>query len=92
MPKLKQNERVALASDIKYRGYVSQILQPQYDGDQNTYMVQWDKSGMYLYVEEALIRETEANKIEAKLNPDVSSTINIVKDKFKKIIKNIKEL
>lgn len=91
-PKFKQHERVALASDNKYRGYISQIFQANYAGDVDTYIVQWDKNGAYLYITEALITEAEANETNAKLNPSISATMSVVKDKFKKIIKNIKEL
>lgn len=80
--KFKQKDRVALKSDIRHRGYVHSFY-PKYNADDDeTYIVQWDKNGQFLYVVSALISEDEANKIQAEIDAK-----KVVDDKFKSMEK-----
>jgi hypothetical protein len=57
--KFKRNDRVVLASDEKYHGFIYGTV-PRYvatDGDY--YYVQWDKGDKYQYSEDMLIPETK---------------------------------
>lgn len=57
------NNIVALASDPKIRGSISQVLMPYGKDDPIMYMVRWSGySQEYQYLAEMLIGEEEANK------------------------------
>lgn len=58
-------DRVALKENISYRGSIYAENYPAYTGDENTYQVQWDNGGNYMYVADALIPEKEADKLLA---------------------------
>jgi len=65
-------ERIALAEDINYRGYILNVHNGYQPGDQQTYTVQWDKSGAFLYLRETLITEKEADEIQSKIDAEKS--------------------
>lgn len=76
-----QNERVALAEDIRHRGYIHAVYNGYNVGDQQTYTVQWDKNGAFLYLKEALITEAEANEIQAKIDTEkAEEQAKLIKD------------
>ena len=68
----KVKDKVALASDIKYRGEVTYATNSSnYGATQDVmYTVQWKNNGAFLYTYEALISEKEANEIQAKLDAE----------------------
>jgi hypothetical protein len=88
----KAQERVALAENISYRGYVYMISQPHSPNDQEMYSIQWDKSVCALYLADALITEKAANEIQAKIDAEKKTSepkgmIKSVVEKFKEMIK-----
>jgi len=64
-------EKVALAENPKFRGFISQVLHPYGPGDPILYLVRWNGfSQDYQYLSEMLISEEAANEIKARLEAE----------------------
>lgn len=57
--KFNQGDRVALVSDTSCRGTIYSINHPYTLGDTETYNVNWDKYGTYMYFSEMLVLESK---------------------------------
>jgi hypothetical protein len=65
------NDKIALKENPKWRGSISQVLNPYTAGDPTMYLVRWAGfSQDYQYLGEMLISEKEADEIKAKLEAD----------------------
>lgn len=64
-------DQVALKESPKWRGYVSQVLQPYEPDNLPMYLVRWNGfSQDYQYTGEMLISEKDANEIKARQESD----------------------
>lgn len=67
------HDRVALKSNTKYRGKVHAA--PYNGNGEIMYTIQWDKDGMFLYNNSALIPEKEADELQAKLDAEAKEKL-----------------
>lgn len=79
-------ERVALKENTTWRGYVHSVMAPYGSGDVTMYNVQWDKSGLFLYLGDALISEADAIKLEAEAKAENERKLAL-EEKFKSMEK-----
>lgn len=67
----RAQDKIALAENPKWRGSISQVLNPYTAGDPTMYLVRWNGfSQDYQYTSEMLISEKEADEIKAKLEAE----------------------
>lgn len=65
------NDKIALKENPKWRGTISQVLNPYTAGDPIMYLVRWSGfSQDYQYLSEMLISDKEADEVKAKLEAD----------------------
>jgi len=84
--KWKVNDRIALQSDLKYKGLISQVM-PLYDTkDRQMFNVKWDNGTTAIYYDDLFVSEKEANellKAEEKEKPATTKKSKKNTDKSK---------
>jgi hypothetical protein len=75
--KFKNKDRVALKGNAKYRGTITNTYPAKYSNadDDEMYTVQWDKDGVFLYIVDALISETEADKLYPETKKPIKEAV-----------------